>query len=258
MRVGQRGCSLMMHAHTQAFRRLGVQPPIGVMLYGVPGMLGLAVRHGVRHGSPVSVVVLCSVVWLIVPGTGKTLLAKAVASDCAANFLAVSVTDIVRGFVGESEKALAKAFRTAQQCRYVAARVLRAHGLPCEPFAHCLLCQPVCHVLRRVPGDVQFARRWGTCTHPHRRPPANSLAANDTLCLCQGLKRLTSQLLLELDALVARQARVATSSSQGVGADTLLAASRVVVLAATNVPEAVDTAFLRSGRAFRACCGSCY
>ena len=50
-------------------------------------------------------------------GTGKTLLAKAVAADCSANFLNVSVSDIVRGYVGESEKALAAAFRAAARCR---------------------------------------------------------------------------------------------------------------------------------------------
>ncbi|CAG8469687.1 6014_t:CDS:2 [Paraglomus occultum] len=47
------------------------------------------------------------------PGTGKTLLAKAVAAETSANFLPVSIPDLIKGEVGESEKAIANAFRIA-------------------------------------------------------------------------------------------------------------------------------------------------
>jgi len=60
----------------------------------------------------------------------------------------------------------------------------------------------------------------------------------------QGLRRLTSQLLLQMDMVARAQAPAASSLVD----DATFAATRVVVLAATNVPEAIDTAFLRSGR----------
>ncbi|KAG0092833.1 hypothetical protein BGZ92_008398, partial [Podila epicladia] len=50
------------------------------------------------------------------PGTGKTLLAKAVATESEANFMAVSIPDLIKGEVGESEKAIAKIFKTATRC----------------------------------------------------------------------------------------------------------------------------------------------
>lgn len=46
-------------------------------------------------------------------GTGKTMLASAVAKDCAANFLAINITDIIRGEIGEAEKAISKVFEAA-------------------------------------------------------------------------------------------------------------------------------------------------
>jgi hypothetical protein len=65
-------------------RALGVRAPAGVLLYGPPG-------------------------------TGKTLLAAAVAHECRANFITVAVPDVVKGLVGESEKALARVFAVARQ-----------------------------------------------------------------------------------------------------------------------------------------------
>jgi SpoVK/Ycf46/Vps4 family AAA+-type ATPase len=50
------------------------------------------------------------------PGTGKTLLAKAVATESEANFMAVSIPELIKGEVGESEKAIAKVFKTASKC----------------------------------------------------------------------------------------------------------------------------------------------
>ena len=50
------------------------------------------------------------------PGTGKTLLAKAVATESEANFMAVSIPELIKGEVGESEKAIARVFKTASKC----------------------------------------------------------------------------------------------------------------------------------------------
>ncbi|KAL7750341.1 hypothetical protein RI367_004113 [Sorochytrium milnesiophthora] len=69
--------------HRDALDRLGVRPARGVLLYGPPG-------------------------------TGKTLLAKAVASETHANFIACSIPQLVRGEVGESEKAIARIFALAR------------------------------------------------------------------------------------------------------------------------------------------------
>ncbi|KAJ2713370.1 hypothetical protein H4R19_002288 [Coemansia spiralis] len=70
--------------HPERFRRLGIRPPRGVLLHGPPG-------------------------------TGKTMLAKAAASEVSASFLAVAIPDLVKGEVGESEKALAAVFAAARR-----------------------------------------------------------------------------------------------------------------------------------------------
>ncbi len=66
------------------FKRMGVKPPKGVLLYGAPG-------------------------------TGKTLLAKAVASESKANFILVKGPEMLSKWVGESEKAVRKVFEKARQ-----------------------------------------------------------------------------------------------------------------------------------------------
>ena len=70
--------------HKEAFTRLGVKPPKGVLLYGPPG-------------------------------TGKTLLAKAVAHESEANFILVKGPELLSKWVGESEKAVRKIFEKARQ-----------------------------------------------------------------------------------------------------------------------------------------------
>ena len=70
--------------HPEIFERLGIDPPKGVMLYGSPG-------------------------------TGKTLLAKAVANESDANFLYIGGPEIISKFVGESEERLRKIFKEAQE-----------------------------------------------------------------------------------------------------------------------------------------------
>lgn len=71
----------------QAFARLGIEPPRGVLLYGPPG-------------------------------TGKTMLARVVAAQCRANFLNIGIPDIIRSGVGDSEKALATVFKLAFAVRW--------------------------------------------------------------------------------------------------------------------------------------------
>ncbi|KAG0310436.1 hypothetical protein BGZ97_012566, partial [Linnemannia gamsii] len=113
------------------------------------------------------------------PGTGKTLLAKAVATESEANFMAVSIPELIKGEVGESEKAIAKVFKTASKCS------------PCIVFLD------------------ELEAIFGT------RDSSGGLG-----------KQLISQLLLEMDG----------------------CSGGVVILAATNHPEAIDNSILRPGR----------
>jgi len=48
------------------------------------------------------------------PGCGKTLLAKAVASECEANFISVKGPELLSKWVGESEKGVREVFRKAR------------------------------------------------------------------------------------------------------------------------------------------------
>ncbi len=67
----------------EMFKRIGIKPPRGILLFGPPG-------------------------------TGKTLLAKAVATESGANFIAVRGPEILSKWVGESEKAVREIFRKAR------------------------------------------------------------------------------------------------------------------------------------------------
>ncbi len=67
-----------------AFDRVGIKPPKGVLLYGPPG-------------------------------SGKTLLAKAVANESGANFISVKGPEIFSKWVGESEKKIREIFKRAKQ-----------------------------------------------------------------------------------------------------------------------------------------------
>jgi transitional endoplasmic reticulum ATPase len=68
----------------EVFTRLGITPPKGVLLYGAPG-------------------------------TGKTLLARAVASETEANFITINGPEIVSGVYGKSEENLRTIFKEAEE-----------------------------------------------------------------------------------------------------------------------------------------------
>lgn len=70
--------------HPEKFEKFGVRPPKGTLLYGVPG-------------------------------TGKTLLAKAVASESEANFISIKGPELLSKWVGESEQGVREVFRKAKQ-----------------------------------------------------------------------------------------------------------------------------------------------
>ena len=68
----------------ELFEKMGIQPPKGILLYGPPGC-------------------------------GKTLLARAVASESGAAFIGVKGPELLSKWVGESEKAVREIFRKARQ-----------------------------------------------------------------------------------------------------------------------------------------------
>ena len=70
--------------YPENFQKLGIKPPKGVLLYGIPG-------------------------------TGKTLLAKAVAHESEANFISIKGPELLSKWVGESEKGVREVFRKAKQ-----------------------------------------------------------------------------------------------------------------------------------------------
>ncbi len=136
----------------EAFKRMGIKPPRGILLYGPPG-------------------------------SGKTLLAKAVANESEANFISIKGPEVMSKWVGESEKAVRTIFKKAKQVA------------PCIVFL-----------------DELDAIA-------HRRGFDNDSGVSE---------RVVNQLLTSMDGL---------ESLEG-----------VVVVGATNRPDMVDPALLRTGR----------
>jgi len=67
----------------EVFQQMGIRPPKGILLYGPPGC-------------------------------GKTLLARAVATESEANFISIKGPEIFSKWVGESERAIREVFRKAR------------------------------------------------------------------------------------------------------------------------------------------------
>ncbi|MGI0091514.1 MAG: CDC48 family AAA ATPase [Nitrososphaerales archaeon] len=137
--------------HPEIFEKLGVEAPKGVLLYGTPG-------------------------------TGKTLLAKAVANESNAHFISISGPEIMSKFYGESEARLREIFKEARE------------KSPTIVFIDEI--DSIAPKREEVTGEVE--------------------------------RRVVSQLLALMDGLEAR--------------------GKVIVIAATNRQNAIDTALRRPGR----------
>ncbi|MDJ1175947.1 AAA family ATPase [Roseofilum capinflatum] len=118
------------------------------------------------------------------PGTGKTLLAKAIASQAQANFIAISGPELLSRWVGASEQAVRELFAKARQ------------AAPCVIF--------IDEIDTLAPARGQYSGDSGVGD------------------------RVVGQLLTEIDGLSATK--------------------NLILIAATNRPEAIDPALLRSGR----------
>ena len=70
--------------HPELYEEMGIKPPKGVILYGVPG-------------------------------TGKTLLAKAVANQTSATFLRVVGSELIQKYLGDGPKLVRELFRVAEE-----------------------------------------------------------------------------------------------------------------------------------------------
>ena len=68
----------------EMFEHFGINPPRGIVLFGAPG-------------------------------TGKTLIAKAIANEAKANFITIKGPELISKWVGESEKAVREVFKKAKQ-----------------------------------------------------------------------------------------------------------------------------------------------
>src|SRR5438552_11296574 len=117
------------------------------------------------------------------PGSGKTLLARALANQCEASFIPIKGPELLSKWVGEAEKGIREVFRHAKQ------------AAPCIVFF-----DEIDSLAPRRSGDMD-------------RNFSNGVIA---------------QLLTEMDGIEGREG--------------------VIVLAATNRPELIDTALLRPGR----------
>ncbi|MCW4047414.1 MAG: CDC48 family AAA ATPase [Candidatus Bathyarchaeota archaeon] len=137
----------------EMFSRLGIKPPKGILLYGPPGC-------------------------------GKTLLARAVATESEANFISIKGPEVFSKWVGESEKAIREVFRKA----------------------------------RMAAPAVIFLDEMDSLA------PRRGLGFSDSGVT----ERVISQLLTEMDGIVTLE--------------------DIVVIAATNRPDMVDSAVLRPGR----------
>jgi len=137
----------------EVFKRLGIHPPKGILLIGPPGC-------------------------------GKTMLARAVATESEANFISIKGPEVFSRWVGESEKAIREVFRKAR------------------------MASPAVIFFDEVDSLV----------------PRRGLGYGDSGVT----ERVISQLLTEMDGIMPLE--------------------DIIVIAATNRPDIVDSAILRPGR----------
>ena len=139
----------------ELFEHFGITAPRGILLFGAPG-------------------------------TGKTLIAKAIAHEAKANFITVKGPELISKWVGESEKAIREVFKKAKQAS---------------------------------PSIIFLDEFESIAGHRNASPDGGGAEVTN---------RMVDQLLTSLDGVEGLE--------------------NVIVIAATNRPEMIDRALLRSGR----------
>ncbi|GBF93534.1 ribosome biogenesis ATPase [Raphidocelis subcapitata] len=155
------------------------------------------------------------------PGCGKTALAHAIANECGVPFLRVSAPEVVSGMSGESEAKLRQLFQEA------------VDTAPCIVFIDEI--------------DAIAPKRETAQREMERRIVAQMLTCMDDL---------TAPLVADPDAphLAATAAAASDAAAGGDGAPAqhhpvrIAARPHVVVIGATNRPDALDPALRRAGR----------
>jgi len=138
----------------ELFKHFGIKPPRGIVLFGAPG-------------------------------TGKTMLAKAIANEAKANFISIKGPELISKWVGESERAIREIFKKAKQAA----------------------------------PSIIFLDEFESIAHMRSGGGSEGSDVGN---------RVVNQLLASMDGI---------ESLEG-----------VIVVAATNRPEMIDPALLRSGR----------
>ena len=183
--------------HADKFEFFGMQPSKGVLFYGPPGC-------------------------------GKTLLAKAIASECKANFISIKGPELLTQWFGESEANVRDLFDKARQAAPCVIFFDEIDALAPNRGAACLLapnsdsggvigpCNPTRQRLQ--PDAPEAAAPYAPSAAPCAQPATPCLpgAASDSGGV---MDRVVSQLLAELDG-VQRSAQVCYVGYWGGGTQT--------------------------------------
>jgi SpoVK/Ycf46/Vps4 family AAA+-type ATPase len=114
--------------HPQLFKTIGVKPPKGILLYGPPG-------------------------------SGKTLIARAVANETGAFFFLINGPEIMSKLAGESESNLRKAFEEAEKNAPAIIFIGEPLTRACAAGAACAACTQRRHAAARpAPRLTRFVR----------------------------------------------------------------------------------------------------
>ena len=179
--------------HPQLFKTIGVKPPKGILLYGPPG-------------------------------SGKTLIARAVANETGAFFFLINGPEIMSKLAGESESNLRKVRLQPHTAVGELSQWSREHAL---------LCTTHCCGGGRLPDPTHcFAQAF---EEAEKNAPSiifideiDSIAPKRDKTQGEVERRIVSQLLTLMDGLKSR--------------------AHIIVMGATNRPNSIDAALRRFGR----------
>ena len=124
--------------HFELYRQIGIDPPRGVLLWGPPGTTThlrttqrtphtTHTRQEPHTAHAARARALTSPVRSAVPGTGKTMMAKAVAHHTTASFIRVVGSEFVQKYLGEGPRMVRDVFRMARENAPAIIFIVRQH-----------------------------------------------------------------------------------------------------------------------------------